>query len=232
MSHSFEQIFHYIKVMLFVVTIAYFSSCELPKMDEYRIQGVDVSNHQGIIEWSKVEATGMRFSFIKATEGVTFKDKSFDRNWGELRETKLLQGAYHFYLPSRKAEPQAKHFINTVQLKVGDLPPVLDVEVTQGMPAHRIRLGMKIWLELVEQHYGVKPIIYTNQKFYSNYLMGHFREYPIWMARYGRKMPLIDTKWKFWQYTSQGRIDGIEGDVDLNVFYDNEMSNLKALCVE
>ena len=190
----------------------------------YDIHGIDVSHYQGNIDWEAVrtmrdENVGLQFAFIKATEGVTKIDPLFRRNWVKAGEENIPKGAYHFYYPSRDAALQAKNFIRTVTLTSGDLPPVLDIEKTSGQSAEKIKKGAAIWLKLVEEHYGVKPIIYTNVSFYDRYLGEDFDEYKLWAAHYLQKnKPRIERSWTFWQHSETGRVNGIKATVDFNAF--------------
>ncbi|HEY8388625.1 MAG TPA: GH25 family lysozyme, partial [Parasegetibacter sp.] len=153
------------------------------------------------------------------TEGIKNRDPNFRRNWKKAKDAGIIRGAYHFFLPTKSGRLQAENFIKNVELMKGDLPPVLDVEVTYGVPAKKIREEVKIWLNIVEQHYRVKPIIYTNVSFYNHYLGEKFDEYPLWVAHYlQKKQPRISRDWHFWQYSETGRVNGIRGNVDFNVF--------------
>lgn len=190
----------------------------------YSVYGIDVSRHQGKINWKKVaESHGdglyVTFAFLKATEGATRKDEHFDRNWQLTRKYGLLRGAYHFLRPNRPAEAQFQNFADHVTLDPGDLPPVLDVEQRQGTNAYMAALCRK-WLKLAEEHYGVKPIIYTNRAYYRAFIKNEFAgEYPIWFAHYDHTtFSLSDEEWHFWQFSDKAKIKGIEGPVDLNVF--------------
>lgn len=190
----------------------------------YDIHGIDVSHHQMIIDWSAVremESGGKRigFVFMKATEGVTREDRLFRRNWRSLAQTGLARGAYHFFLPDRDAKAQARNFINRVELKGGDLPPVLDVEDAMGVRSDQLRKGVLEWMEIIEQHYGVRPIIYTNIDFYQRHLSGPLDRYPLWIAHYLHpNKPRIGRRWLFWQHSEKGRVNGIRTCVDFNVF--------------
>jgi lysozyme len=108
-----------------------------------------------------------------------------------------------------------------VELEMGDFPPVLDVEVLDGVSKKELLIGVHAWLVHAEMEYGVKPIIYTNQDFYNKYLRNAFENYPLWIARYSLREPKLkdDSKWVFWQYTSAGKIKGIKGRTDFNVFH-------------
>lgn len=193
------------------------------RLKAYAIHGIDVSHYQKEIDFKALKNDEfVDFVFVKATEGITFKDHKFQHNWKQLKAVKLPRGAYHFYRPNRKAKSQALSFIKSVKLEAGDLPPVLDLEETDNRSKKIILKGVKIWLETIEKHYKVKPIIYVNQDFYFNYIEGNFDDYPIWLAVYRWGKPDVEAgDWKFWQYTDRGHISGIRGRVDRNVFYGN-----------
>jgi lysozyme len=190
----------------------------------YAIHGIDVSHHQDVIDWKdvqgmKVKNIKMGFCFIKATEGLGRVDAQFRRNWLKAKETGIPRGAYHFFIASKSGSAQAENFIETVVLEKGDLPPVLDVEQTNGASATDIRQRVKDWLTMAEQHYKTKPIIYTNVDFYETFLAGFFDDYPLWVAHYLVKdKPRIQRKWLFWQHSERGRVNGIDAYVDFNVF--------------
>ena len=117
-------------------------------------------------------------------------------------------------------------------MKNGDLPPVLDIEVTDGASATELINGIQVWLDIVEQKTGITPIIYTNQKFFNQYLANHFSDHLIWIARYNSLFdPHLakERTWDFWQYGNRGRLDGIKGDVDFNVF-NGTFFELKEMC--
>ena len=208
---------------------------ELPA--DYELHGIDVSRHQRDIDWdavSRMEHNNISFSFafIKASEGRTVVDDYFKENWREAKEAGLLRGAYHFYRPHLTAEEQASLFFRMVQkLEKGDLPPVLDIEMRGSCPPARLKKNLKRWLVLVEKKYGMKPILYTNYGFYKSYLTGsEFKKYPLWIAHY--KTPDLNYKmndWHFWQHSDRGRVNGIRGTVDFNVFK-GELDDLKELC--
>lgn len=203
----------------------------------YRVHGIDVSHHQGRINWPEVAAmnvdgVGFSFVFIKATEGITRQDSQFERNWKDAGKAGMIRGAYHFFYASRDAGKQAQNFIDQVKLRKGDLPPVLDIEKSNGKPKKVVVDRALEWCLLIEKHYGVKPIIYTSPGFYNKYLADDFDEYPLWIAHYYQALPRIShRKWQFWQHNDQARINGIKGGVDVNVFNGNP-ARLKKLCVE
>jgi len=191
---------------------------------DYSIHGIDVSKHQGVISWSdvqqmKVKDVDLKFTFIKATEGYSRVDWQFRRNWRRSKEAGLSRGAYHFFLATKGGAKQAENFISTVKLEEGDLPPVLDIEELYGARPADVRKRIQEWLNIVERHYGIKPIIYTSVDFYTQYLGSDFDEYPLWVAHYIQKnRPRIEREWIFWQHSEKGRVNGVVSAVDFNVF--------------
>lgn len=213
-----------------------FASCDdqTSRMEGYEVHGIDISHYQSYINWDTVAAQNIRFAFMKATEGHEFVDTMFCVNWEETRRVGIKRGAYHFYRPTLNPRTQAMNFRNNVTLRRGDLPPVLDVEVVDGATKAEIIIGVRTWLEMTEMHYGIRPIIYTNVKFYNKHLVGYFDDYPMWIARYNdHAEPKLAAgkNWDFWQYGNRGRIKGIAGDVDFNVFQGN-IFELEAMTVQ
>ncbi|RYF85758.1 MAG: glycoside hydrolase family 25 protein, partial [Chitinophagaceae bacterium] len=201
------------------------------KIDDYLVHGIDVSYYQGKINWKKVKQHKAAFAFIRATQGKNKTDTHFARNWKSARKAGIIRGAYHFFTPSLDATAQADNFIKRVTLESGDLPPVLDVERTEGQSADKIREGVSIWLEAAEEEYGLTPILYTNYRFYQRYLEGHFDRYPVWIAHYTKNSPAIahESGWTFWQHSETGKVPGISKNVDMNVF-SGSLENLTSLC--
>ncbi|MFZ4474396.1 MAG: glycoside hydrolase family 25 protein [Saprospiraceae bacterium] len=196
------------------------------------LQGVDVSHYQHVIAWDTVVARqSVEFAFVKATEGGDFIDTLFCRNWESLERLGIRRGAYHFFRAYGCGYDQALHFLQTVDMRPGDLAPVLDVETAEGMSKAVIQEEVGIWLRTVEQSLGIKPILYTNQNFYEKYLSGAFDQNPLWIARYSNERPLLSTgkRWDFWQYSNAGCVDGISQKVDLNIF-PGTSSMLERLC--
>lgn len=189
----------------------------------YKIHGIDVSHHQGEIDWEAVKATDkqeypIRFVFMKATEGGDHKDRLFADNFRQAREVGLVRGAYHFYNPNTDPIRQADFFISQVKLETGDLAPVLDIERKPRSKA-QLQADLVKFLNRLEQHYGVKPIIYTSYKYRLHYLdTPELSSYPLWIAHYYVDALSYDGPWQFWQHTDYGTIPGIEENVDLNVF--------------
>jgi lysozyme len=192
--------------------------------ENYTIHGIDVSKYQSIINWNSVKEmrvgdVQLEFVFIKATEGLDDEDDYFSRNWRRAKSAGLTRGAYHYFLPTKSGREQAENFINSVELKSGDLPPVLDVEQSYAVPRDMIRDRVMDWLQTVQAYYGIMPIIYTNVEFYKQYLKDDFDRYPLWISHYLQKQrPRIYRDWSFWQHSEGGRVNGILKPVDFNVF--------------
>ena len=192
----------------------------------YEIHGIDVSHHQGRIDWDKLKDQGLidkfpvRFVMIKATEGASRIDENFKDNFHQARENGFTRGAYHFYSVYSPAKKQAEFFIKNVKLENGDLPPVLDVEhKPKNQSDEEFVASVREWLDMVEEHYGVKPIIYTYYKFKTRYLNDSiFDSYPYWIAHYYVDKVEYEGPWKFWQHTDVGRLPGIKGQVDFNIY--------------
>ncbi len=196
----------------------------IPLPVNYTIHGIDVSRYQRNIDWKSVKAmedknVKIGFAFIKATEGLGRVDNGFRKNWFKAKEALVTRGAYHFFISSKSGKAQAENFIETVKLSDGDLPPVLDIETANGASAADIRQRAKDWLQMIEKHYKVKPIIYSNIDFYENFLAGTFDDYPLWVAHYYvQDKPRIKRSWLIWQHNEKGQVNGIDAFVDFNVF--------------
>lgn len=196
----------------------------IPVPADYSIHGIDVSRYQQRISWElvkdmQVNEIKLGFAFIKATEGNGNVDPYFKRNWKKAKEAGVIRGAYHFFIASKDGFTQAKNFLKKVSLESGDLPPVLDVEQSNGASAAVIRQEVKEYLDMMEMSYRVKPIIYTNIDFYNRYLKNYFDDYPLWVAHYLQpNKPRIKREWTFWQHSEAGRVNGILARVDFNVF--------------
>lgn len=211
--------------LFFVRPHIFYPGFEISIPAGYEIHGIDVSRYQQTINWEEVksmESKGVKigFAFIKATEGITRSDRQFKRNWKGSYEQRIARGAYHFFVPGRDPALQAKNFIKHVTLSAGDMPPVLDIEQPGRLSVEQIQNDAKAWLNIVENHYGVTPIIYTNISFYTKYFKEGFEKYPLWIAHYLEPhQPRISKKWIIWQHSETGRVNGIRSPVDFNVFY-------------
>lgn len=191
---------------------------------QYDIHGMDISHHQGRIDWDTVRAYEswsfpLRFVFVKATEGGDMQDEMFDYNFEQVLRHGYVRGAYHYFVPQTDPLLQARNFIEHVRLQAGDLPPVLDVETIGGRKKKSLQQDVRTWLEKVEQHFGVKPILYTSYKFRERYLDDSiFNAYPYWIAHYYVDSVRYEGKWHFWQHTDIATVKGIPNRVDMDVF--------------
>lgn len=188
--------------------------------------GMDISHYQRKedIKWDslKIISGGIPLDFVvlRATMGNAAKDKHFVNFWQKAQEYKITRGAYHFYRPDENPIYQANNYLASVRLEKGDLFPVLDLEKIPKKKTQKQYIeDVKTWLKIVEQAYGVKPIIYTYYHFYKDYLRGHFSDYPLWLANYNDVlMPSEEDQWTIWQFTENGIVNGVNVKVDLNVF--------------
>ena len=200
--------------------------------DRYEVVGVDVSHYQGVIDWEALADDGHDFAFIKATEGEELQDAAFAANWANAGKTGMRRGAYHFFRPEVLPATQAKNFFSAVELRPGDLPPVLDVEDRGKLSPAQLVTAVRQWSRMIEVRYGVKPIIYTGQNFYNRFLAGQLDDFPLWLARYDAEEPVTvcGRDYAFWQYTDEGRLPGVVGDIDRNVFLGSHL-DLALLCI-
>lgn len=201
----------------------------------YKMHGIDVSKYQNYIYWAsvkkmKIDSITIDFAFIKATEGVTSIDGMFKRNWLLAHQNNMPCGAYHYFIASKNGEKQAEHFINTVKLTKGDLPPVVDVEDLCNVSDKELEKQLKNFLSIIEKHYKVKPILYSYAEFYKQHLSTSFAQYPLWIAHYTQTVkPEINRNWWFWQHSDAGHVNGITEKVDFNVFCGDSLAFSKIL---
>lgn len=189
--------------------------------------GIDVSEYQGTILWDSVHLVEnefpIQFVFVRATAGVDYVDKKFAENWVATKKMGLIRGAYHYYRPDENSKLQADLFIKNVALRKGDFPPVLDIEqMPKRQSMAELKKGIRNWLERVEQHYGVQPILYSGERFYTDFLKEDFSEYTCWIANYNFFVENLKPQWQFWQFTEKGSVYGISGFVDVNIFNGTE----------
>jgi lysozyme len=206
----------------------------LHKHDDKAI-GFDVSEYQSEIDWEQTyhidESFELSFVFIRATAGKNKVDKRFKENWKASKERQLMRGAYHYYRPNENSIEQAENFIKTVKLQKGDLPPVLDIEkLPKSQSIDSLKVGLRRWLKKVEKHYKVKPIIYSGESYYTDFLKEEFSEYPLWIANYNFWRNHLEDDWLFWQFTEKAQISGIEGMVDINIF-NGDKNKLLLKCI-
>ncbi len=191
----------------------------IPLPENFKSYGIDVSHHQKEIDWDIVLKSNdslISFIYCKATEGEDHIDTQWKRNRTELLKRKKVHGAYHFFLPNNSPVNQAKHFLKNYTVHPDDLPPVLDAEIL-GKNKQKFIDDMKKWLSIVESQTGRRPIIYTSFILYRDLLKNNFPNYKFWVANYSNKeYRFKDEQILYWQYSDNGRIKGIDREVDLN----------------
>ncbi len=188
------------------------------------VRGIDISHYQEEIDWDLLRNATLKdaplmFIFVKATEGTNLLDENFIQNFYYARQSAIMRGAYHYFKPQSSVEQQARFFCRHVILEDEDLPPVLDVEEDGGLSKPQLQKAVLEWLKIVETHYGVKPILYCSYSYRRDILTAkEFDDYPLWIANYYVDKLAYKGSWKFWQHTDYGRISGIKGHVDVNLF--------------
>jgi lysozyme len=199
-----------------------------PDKSIYSVDGLDVSNHQGVIDWDNIDEK-YKFVFVKATEGDTFVDKQFSENAKKIKSTGRILGAYHFFHFNYDGTEQANNFINTAR-NIIDLPPVVDFEFTGNPDKYKketLLNELKKCINRLEEHYKQDVIIYTTHDAYKYIIKDNFKN-PIWyrsiILQLNKNIPNVI----FWQYHNSAKIKGINTKVDLNVFRGNleELNNL------
>lgn len=191
---------------------------------KYMVRGIDISHHNPILNWHMVVEQNIGFTYIKATEGTSHLDRNYKFNQKLAKENNARVGAYHFYSFGVSGKEQADHFIKTANCKSGDLLPAIDVEHSPANPYSNdpkyialVIEELKVMENELFEHFGVRPVIYTNQDCYKLYIKGNFPDNPIWMCDL-RKEPTDDINWIIWQFSHKGELPGMDEPVDLNYF--------------
>ena len=214
---------HLIRTVL--VTLILTSGCREVHLDDptpARSKGIDVSHFQGTVNWKRVAEGGVSFAFAKATEGATYTDPKFTKNWSAMKKAGLIRGAYHFLDPATDGAKQARHFLSVVSLEKGDLPPVVDVERMKRTTNKHLFKTLTAYLGEINARSGHTAIIYVSPAFWKEHIAANLKaplSNPLWVAEYGVSSPREVTKlppWTFWQHSQKGKIPGINGDVDLD----------------
>ncbi len=209
------------KLFFSIVALITISSCHQKPKDKDVAFGIDISQYQGDINWSKVKKAKhpIEFVIIRATMGANKKDEKFKDNLKNARDADYLVGAYHYYRPDEPSEEQAKNYLETINLQKGDFIPIVDLEkLSTVQSVAKLKSGLKNWLDIVEKEYGVKPMIYTGCSFYESYLAKEFAEYPLWVAAYSqckRQDPTVRNS-EIHQFAEKVPVKGIKGRVDGN----------------
>lgn len=186
--------------------------------DKYPVNGIDISSHNGDIDFRKVAQDGISFVIIKASEGTDFTDSKFRTNYQEAKKAGLKTGAYHFFRFDKDGVEQALNFVRTVGSRKPELGLVIDVEKAGNpdtVPPDVVKkrlFTMVDYLNLL----GYRVMFYTNFNGYYDFISDMFPGYPLWICRF--KENPINAEWTFWQHNHHGQVAGIQGDVDLDVF--------------
>ncbi|MCH5211011.1 MAG: glycoside hydrolase family 25 [Oscillospiraceae bacterium] len=198
-----------------------------PDSEKYPIVGVDVSSYQGTIDWKTLASQNIRFAFIKATEGSSFVDSCFEKNWSDASETNLRVGAYHFFSFESPGKTQADLFSSTVTTVDNMLPPVIDVEYYGKYKSEKdisifdVKNELRILVDRIAASYGMNPIIYASKETYDTIIKGDFNDCDLWMRSVYSEVR-SDIDWVFWQYSDRHILNGYSGKerfIDMNVFF-------------
>jgi len=186
------------------------------------IYGIDVSHHQKNIDWAKVKnwkGNKISFVYIKATEGATYIDKNYQQNFKGAQNNNFLVGSYHYFRTTSSVEDQFQNFINYVDKNKQDLIPLVDVEERKNWSDSEFHKNFQEFLDMVENHFGSKPMIYTVNSFYNHHLSEKYNSYHFLIGRYGENPPNMRDKssWTVWQFSETGKVSGIPKDVDIDV---------------
>lgn len=190
-----------------------------PSLHDGERYGIDVSRHQGAVDWDRVAADGIAFAYIKATEGGDHSDGRFGENWRGAHRSGVERGAYHFFTLCTPGSVQARHFLRVVPREAGLLPPAVDLELAGNCsarpPARRVYEELKAFLEAVESETGQRVVLYVGDDFERRYPVRATLGRPLWHRRVLLR-PDVEGWW-IWQVMGYAHVDGIGGDVDLNV---------------
>lgn len=202
------------------------------------IKGVDISSYQGDVDMKTLADQGIRFAYIKATEGSKHKDEKFSTNWSNINNTNIKAGAYHFFSFESSGETQAENYIKTVGSLEGKLIPAVDVEIYGNFKNNppekdKVTRQLKILLTVLEDEYKVRPMIYAQKDFYDKYLGDEFKDYPIWARNVFFPVYLdFGGDWTIWQYKDRGKLEGYSGDEEfIDLDFLNPTKNLDNLIV-
>jgi lysozyme len=199
------------------------------------LEGVDVSYYQPQINWPAAKKSGVAFAFVRVSDGAGFLDPEFPANWPAAGQAGVVRGPYQFFRPGEDPIAQADLLVASLQkqggLHPGDIPPVLDIEVTDDMPMATIRARMHRWLDRVESAFARRPLIYTSPGFWDALDADTtFAKYPLWVAHWDTSCPGVPgswSAWTFWQTTDHAEIPGIPGSVDRDRF-NGSLADLRA----
>lgn len=184
----------------------------------YPVRGIDISSHNGVVDFAKLKKAGIEFVFIKASEGTDFLDRKFAANIDSASAHGIPAGAYHFFRYDKDGVAQAKNLYSALEGRIPKLGVVIDVEDAgnpyEGEPS-QVVANLTEMIEYLNLK-GLPVMFYSNKDGYNQFLRKDFTGIPLWICSFNDNP--IDAEWRFWQYNHNGKIDGIKGNVDLNVF--------------
>ena len=237
MNHQVLTYHHRPLLAIIVLTMVLMCSCQgnstsgrnkhpqvPPRNEQAKYDGIDISSHQGFIDWAKVSSDkNISFVYIKATEGATYRSPHYAHNITQARRHGLLVGSYHYLSSSSTIDEQFKNFSKFALKSVQDLIPMLDVEVRGDWSRSQLIDSVDRFCQLVELHYGVQPMIYSTMGFYNKNLAPHFNKHHLYIGRYSNEKPEINWEGEYtiWQYSETGIIPGIDAYVDLCRYRDD-----------
>ena len=213
---------NYIYVSLALIFIIFLGYFKYPNHSAYPVRGLDLSHHQGQIRWESVSAKMVDFVYLKATEGGDFRDREFARNWIGAGERKINRGAYHFFTFCTSGKKQAENFIATVGESFGEIPPAIDIEYggncKKRLSDEQLSAELASFNAVIKDVWGVSPIYYVTRDIYADYPKA-FSAHRLWgRAIMTPPSRTYEQEWDLWQFSSFGRVQGIDGRVDQNVF--------------
>lgn len=195
-----------------------------PRDPQAKYNGIDISSHQGYIDWAKVSSDkSIAFVYIKATEGATYRSPHYAHNITQARRNGMLVGSYHYLTSTSSITEQFENFSKFALKSVQDLIPMLDVETRGDWSRSQLIDSVDKFCQLVELHYGVQPMIYSTMGFYNKNLAPHFNKHHLYIGRYSNEEPEINWEGEYtiWQYSETGIIPGIDAYVDLCRYRDD-----------
>jgi lysozyme len=198
------------------------------------VPGVDVSEYQGHVDWALARDAGVAFAFARVSDGTGYPDTEFASNWPSMKAAGVVRGAYQFFRPGEDPTAQANLFASKLAsaggVLPGDLPPVMDLEATDGELDATIQSRMLTWFSDMQSATGMTPMLYLSPSFASHAGTG-LGEHALWVADWGVPCPFVPdgwSTWAFWQTSDKGKVAGIPTAVDLDDF-DGPLAKLPVL---
>ncbi len=206
-----------------LIALSWLRGCWIPNRPDpakYPVRGIGVSQQNGEIDWQRVKRRGVDFAYIRATEGAGGVDQRLARNWRGARENDIVPGAIHIFSAASSGEAQALNFIQHVPAEKNTLPPAIGLGFTRAVPE---MTPDQFWRELnsirdiLRNRYGADPVLCTAEQF-AGVAPGDRDIERLWVREPISRPAGWAREWLFWQYSNRGRVPGVNGRVDLNVF--------------